>query len=145
MNLLIMFYTFDLSQGFHCICPSCWACPSGRFHLWTVRSGWDKFILLCSDSTTDLVRIAASSRGHSGIEGRRGGCRRVGVYVQQEGHNPREAPLCCSPEGSFISYGSHATRRTRVWQRPFQDYGSGRGYSCASFPAVKKLVRDIFF
>lgn len=111
-----MFYTFDLPQGFHFIC---WACTSGRFYLWMVRAGWDEFIQLCSDCITDLVKVDAGSIGPSGREGRTGGCRKVWVCVQQEGHNPRDAQPCCSPEGYFYRLHTHNTPRagTRVWLR----------------------------
>lgn len=76
MNLLIMFYTVDLIVQFSISLFFMLRCGQVvrftgdseiRWDKFILR--WDKFILLYADSSTHLVRVDASSVGHSGQGG----------------------------------------------------------------------------
>lgn len=69
MYLLIIFYTFDLIVKFSI--SLFFVLSYGLVVGFTVNSEirWDKFILLYADSSTDLVRVDASSVVHTGQGG----------------------------------------------------------------------------
>lgn len=69
MNLLVMFYTVDLIVQFSISLFFMLRCGQVVRFTGDSEIRWDKFILLYADSSTHLVRVDASSVGHSGQGG----------------------------------------------------------------------------